>query len=289
MTDTVLSTLLYVWFGVSAVMLIGWLILNRRRRGALAETSPRSHDLRLTDVMCAALAYVLAMVFAQQILAGTQDPSWARYEASFAAMLAGQLLAAAVAIVIGRMRFAHGLAGWGLTAREPVRITAFSMAYFVTAAGLMFAILALTILICRGFGYEQVQQHEFLELLERQPPLLGTSLLVASAVLTGPFAEELLFRGILQNSLIAAIGKATADGRSTGRTYWTAGRCRWAAILIASLIFAAFHGDLQHWPALLVLGVMLGYGYERHGSLWLPIIAHGMFNLASIALTAVQL
>jgi len=287
LTEKALSIVVYVWFGVSAAMLIGWLGLVRRRRGALGEAPARSHDLRLIDVMCAGLAYVAALLAAGQVLAGVDYPSAWRYEASFAVMTAGQVVAAAVAIWIARARFAGGLAGWGLTGRGLGRAVGLSTAYFVAAAGLMFAVLAVTIQICRAFGHEQVQQHEFLKLLEEHKlGVSSTSLLIVSAVVTGPLAEELLFRGILQSFLIAVIAGAAATPyrRSIDAGNWTINKCRWAGIVIAASAFAMFH-NWQHWPALFVLGVVLGYGYERHGSLWVAILAHGMFNLVSIGLT----
>lgn len=55
---------------------------------------------------------------------------------------------------------------------------------------------------------------------------------------------------------------------------------RWAAILVASLIFGAVHYTAMpvSVPALFVLGLVLGYAYERSGSLWTPIGIHVGFN-----------
>jgi membrane protease YdiL (CAAX protease family) len=56
----------------------------------------------------------------------------------------------------------------------------------------------------------------------------------------------------------------------------------WIAILISSGLFAATHADTGHWPALFVLGVCLGYAYEKSGSLFRPIFIHSLFNATSI-------
>jgi membrane protease YdiL (CAAX protease family) len=35
-------------------------------------------------------------------------------------------------------------------------------------------------------------------------------------------------------------------------------------------------------PALVILGIVLGYNYERSGRLWAPIMIHALFNALSI-------
>jgi membrane protease YdiL (CAAX protease family) len=39
----------------------------------------------------------------------------------------------------------------------------------------------------------------------------------------------------------------------------------------------------QHVPALFVLGMYLGYFYERYGNLLIPIFVHCMFNILPLA------
>jgi len=56
----------------------------------------------------------------------------------------------------------------------------------------------------------------------------------------------------------------------------------WAAILISSGLFAATHAETSHWPAMFVLGLSLGYAYEKSGSLFRPIFIHSLFNAVSI-------
>jgi membrane protease YdiL (CAAX protease family) len=47
-------------------------------------------------------------------------------------------------------------------------------------------------------------------------------------------------------------------------------------------MFAAVHSNVEHWPALFVLGVGMGYAYEKSGSLWRPIFIHALFNGVTI-------
>lgn len=85
-------------------------------------------------------------------------------------------------------------------------------------------------------------------------------------ILVGP-AEELMFRGIIQRSLRDVIG-------------------RWPAILFAGGLFGFLHinlaatapGDMLWLVALSLLGVILGWVYERTNNLVVPALAHGSFN-----------
>jgi membrane protease YdiL (CAAX protease family) len=48
------------------------------------------------------------------------------------------------------------------------------------------------------------------------------------------------------------------------------------------------HPNREHWPALFVLAMGLGYAYEKSGSLFRPIIMHAIFNGIMIAATLLQ-
>ena len=72
--------------------------------------------------------------------------------------------------------------------------------------------------------------------------------------------EELIFRGILQNTLL----KAT--------------RSKHIAIVIAAFIFSAFHIQFYGFLPRFFLGIILGYLYFTSGKLWLPMLAHFINN-----------
>ena len=89
-------------------------------------------------------------------------------------------------------------------------------------------------------------------------------------MIIAPLLEEMVFRGLLQTLLIDTLGR----------------RARWTAVLTASLIFALIHAaavSWHGWPGLFVLGVVLGWLYERTGSLLPCYLAHALFNAANIA------
>ena len=103
-------------------------------------------------------------------------------------------------------------------------------------------------------------------------------LVVILAVVVAPLTEEILFRGLLQG--------------------WLAELCRsrWIGIVGSAGIFALFHlaarengsvgevslARVETIPALFVLGIVLGYAYEKSGSLYRPIVVHLAFNGLSL-------
>lgn len=91
---------------------------------------------------------------------------------------------------------------------------------------------------------------------------------IAGAVILAPIGEELFFRGLLQSGV-----KKLAFVR------WGSWQHRWIAIAVAATLFGLMHTVTpQHIPALIALGAILGYAYERSGSLVLPILVHMLFN-----------
>jgi membrane protease YdiL (CAAX protease family) len=74
-----------------------------------------------------------------------------------------------------------------------------------------------------------------------------------------PVAEELLFRGTLQQLLQRAI-----------RAHW--------AIIITGAVFSFTHGDLYGFLPRWLLGILLGYMFFMSRNLWVPIFAHFLFN-----------
>ncbi|MFT3828499.1 MAG: CPBP family intramembrane metalloprotease [Opitutaceae bacterium] len=89
--------------------------------------------------------------------------------------------------------------------------------------------------------------------------------LALMGVVIAPLAEELVFRAGLYRVARRALP-------------------RWAALLVSALAFASLHGSAVHFVPLTVLGMIFALAYERTGSLLVPVVAHGLFNLNSILL-----
>jgi|GEM_PF-2877216 len=90
---------------------------------------------------------------------------------------------------------------------------------------------------------------------------------VVLACVVGPLAEEFLFRVVLFGGL-----------RVAGFL---------PAVLLQAAIFGAMHTPQEALPITL-LGIMLGYLYERTGSVYAVWLAHGLFNAHSLVLTWLQ-
>ncbi len=108
--------------------------------------------------------------------------------------------------------------------------------------------------------------HPTIAALREQPhPVWIVVALWLGAVLVAPLAEELFFRGIVQTFLVGLI------------------QHRWAAVALTSLTFGLVHFQQVHAiPALVVLGILIGYSYERTGSLLPPVVIHAVFNLKTL-------
>lgn len=87
----------------------------------------------------------------------------------------------------------------------------------------------------------------------------------ASVGLIAPFAEELLFRGVI----FAGLAQRLPLG--------------WAAA-ISGIIFGAAHLDPWSIVPLAIVGTGLALLYRRTGSLWPNVIAHATFNTFSLVL-----
>ena len=91
---------------------------------------------------------------------------------------------------------------------------------------------------------------------------------VAIAVLAGPFAEEIFFRGFLLAALVPALGTLRAAA-------------------LASALFAVAHVDVGVMVPFFFTGLLLSWLYLRTRSIWPPMLAHaGQNALAIIGLLA---
>jgi len=74
------------------------------------------------------------------------------------------------------------------------------------------------------------------------------------------FGEELLFRGVIQRNF----------------EKWF--RNPHAAVWLAAILFSTFHLQFEGFLPRMMLGALLGYLYFYSKSLWIPIIAHFIYN-----------
>ena len=91
--------------------------------------------------------------------------------------------------------------------------------------------------------------------------LLG---LTVTGAVVAPLGEELIFRAGLFRLLRRMLPRP-------------------AAVALSALVFAALHQNAATFLPLAVLGALLALAYEKTGSLLVVVVAHGLFNLNSIA------
>lgn len=124
-------------------------------------------------------------------------------------------------------------------------------------------------LIVAIFGPKQYEQAavSFVKTAMQNPQAIIMS--VTSVLVFAPVVEEFLFRGCLQNYLKQHFGFK-------------------ASLLITAFCFALFHltpaqgiGNFSFTISLFILGLFLGFLYEKQGSLFTSIGLHTTFNLVS--------
>ena len=84
-------------------------------------------------------------------------------------------------------------------------------------------------------------------------------LLAFVACIGAPFSEEVLYRGYIY-PVVKHYGGAVFG------------------MFFSGLLFSLIHFNLAGGPALFVMGVLLALAYEKTRSLWIPVIAHCIFN-----------
>jgi membrane protease YdiL (CAAX protease family) len=277
---------------VSLTILGLWLRRSNWGRKAFSQAPLRLHNIQAIDMLIVALFYIATFLLSSLALKIPLKNSWDRDDISRIVLASGQLFTAAIILVITHRRFKQGLKGLGLSITNAAKTIKPALLYCVVAFGLTFLALAITLTICRLLGYNQLRKHLFLELLSgEQMSLFSLIVLITLATLVAPLVEELLFRGLLQNFIIGALEHTHQTPQPEclvdveNKTYVCLSPLyRWAGIIITAAIFAIVH-PLQHWPALFVLGICLGYSYEKHGNLLIPITMHCLFNVLPITIT----
>ncbi len=180
-----------------------------------------------------------------------------------------QLFGAMACLVVARRVVDGGAGRFLLGDISAMRSAALGGVYLLASLAICWAVLNLTLLSITAWfpGYE-VFEHDVIDALRAGEVPLVT--LWIGTVLIAPVAEEIFFRGMVQNCLANLLGR------------------RWAAVLITGTVFGAIHaggGDSPQphvVPALAALGVLLGLLYVRSGSLLAPIVLHALFNAKTL-------
>jgi membrane protease YdiL (CAAX protease family) len=152
-----------------------------------------------------------------------------------------------------------------------IRLDRWSVLSLPKTVGLAVVLIGAGLGFNYGYGEYLVPNIEVQEQLRKLFAAIPNSipnsvLLFAAVAVIAPLLEELLFRGLLQNSLAHKLPI-------------------WAAIAISALVFGAMHGDLYAMPPLVLMGAIFGLIYHLTGSLRVTIALHMINNAAALALS----
>jgi uncharacterized protein len=130
---------------------------------------------------------------------------------------------------------------------------------FAIANVVVLPVLALNDKLWQGQG----GSNPILSVVLESKDTLSFALLSLTAAVAAPLFEEYLFRGFLLTSLTR---------------YFSS----WQAIALSAVIFAAAHLSVSEILPLATLGMVLGYVYQRTGSLLAAMLLHGLWNGSSM-------
>jgi membrane protease YdiL (CAAX protease family) len=241
---------------------VAFAILGRLRAGAPAIT-PRPHEPVPWNGLDVLQVLALHVVVLAVGLAGLRE------EDGLAKLIPLDLIAklAATAFSIAYLS-ARGasLADLGLAPLRPaadLRIAAAGVALLVAP------LLTLAALLDAVVPY----QHPIIDFMTTHRDPASLALVVLSAVVAAPLAEEFFFRRVLQGWLEKIL--PDGDGRM--------------AVALSAALFALLHlGQGLAYVPLFPLGLVLGTIARRTGSIVPCILLHALFNAVSVALLVWQ-
>lgn len=270
------DTLTLIQYAVLPIgLLTGGVLFNRGcfKATALANRPIRHTNLAGIDLVIGLMLVLFGMMLASSLtLLKIIDKNNPQHQAIL--MLAGQLcmFSPIVIYTIAKLRFMErSLDDLGLSLREP---THWKTGAWATVLGIpmLFSLNIIMAIISSLIGLQTPEiAHELLQTIHQTKSVSTLLILLTSAIIAAPVLEEFVFRGFLLQTLRDVISDQTP----------------WVNIIVSSVIFAGIHISVTQWqtlPALFVLGGMLGWMYEKTGSLWPCIILHACFNALNVGI-----
>jgi len=274
-TETITATD-FIWLA-GLILLACWLLDTSLGRKALADSPPRRNSmppyLPLVPLLLWFGAVSMAVVLVQKLTPGLEG--WQKIFRDNLVMSIGAVVTMAAMIFLAHVHFARQLKGFGLNIRTIVKDFFMAILNLLAVWPLILAAVTVTIFFAKLFMEQdyQMQQHQQLKMITEYPQLPLRIMIVFVAVVIAPLLEEMMFRGFVQTTI---------------RSFFNIRNSAWPAIAASSVFFAIMHADPGHWPSLFILGVCMGYSYEKSGSLLRPIFIHFFFNAISIIATLIQ-
>ncbi len=237
------------------------------------------NSLRWYDIIIILAVFLMASLASIPPIQNAENAQWNKF---LLKLLTGQCTVAVFILCLAAFRFQNGISGFACRLTSIPRDIVRGIILLIISTGLVGSALIVTLTLCEICGYETIQKHLFLEKLAQNPDPYTILLLSLSAAVAAPVTEEFLFRGTIQPYIIKIISRlylspqtVTAPEEQENNAElpepeWDHPNTRWLAILITAALFALVHADWQHWPALFIFGICLGYAAEKTGGLVTP-------------------
>jgi membrane protease YdiL (CAAX protease family) len=271
---TLLMIVHYVLIGLGTLVgIVALFVWIKRGRFDLLRGSPfRGNRLSLITIWFCGVILTLSWWIAPPIatflapdgLEGTTLDMWQTVLASNLS----HILIAAACLIVAHMAFREGLRGLGFSQRAFGAALRWAVPGWLVATAACNALNSAATQLVEWLGYKLPLHSTLQALRDTEMPQAVHAIAIVGAFVVAPIGEEVFFRGIIQTGLHRA---------SIPR--WGSMQHRWTAIIATATLFGLMHFSTPHQiPALIVLGIILGYLYERTGSLFVPILVHMLFN-----------
>ena len=157
---------------------------------------------------------------------------------------------------------------FGLARMRVLQVCGWAALLLVAAIPFVGAVNAVTVLLMKNEA-EQQPLVELFRAAAQRGDHSTIAIIAAAGVILAPLCEEFLFRGYFY---------------AVGKRYLSA----WISGLLTAALFAAFHASLTSFAGLFVLAIALTLGYERTGTLAVPVTMHALFNATSLGVLYLQ-
>lgn len=253
------------------------------KRGCLSRKSLENRPVRITGLTGIDLVIGMMLIIAGMLLRNIvygmikPDPENHMQQAAMQLLMQACSFGPVICFAFFKVNYIEcGISHFGLSMHEPTHAKTGIWA-LILGVPILFALSSLIAVITTLLGINTPEiAHVMLQSIHETRDVTTLVLLLTSAIIVAPLFEEIVFRGFLHQTMRDVISDKTP----------------WVNICVCSAIFAGIHLSAAQWqtlPALFVLGGMLGWIYEKTGSLWPCIILHAGFNILNIAIVLLMM
>jgi len=169
-----------------------------------------------------------------------------------------------IALYFVARRYGHRLDAIGLSLKNTWKNILTGVMGYIAALPILACVLFSTMWVIEATGYNPPVQ-PVVEMFLNQDSAKILIYMTVFVSIFGPLAEEIFFRGFMYKALRGRFGVKLS-------------------LIVVAALFALLHADIVAFAPILVLGITLGFLYERTGSLIASFTVHIMHNTATISI-----